>query len=105
MTTSTPTITRPALLLRLAANVIDALPGLGPTVVSVWPYDGVKIQPVNSRDEADVADVDRIVAYLGLDPAKILSGDCRAHYGTEGISAGVKFEVVAVLAKVPAVAS
>jgi hypothetical protein len=106
MATSTPTITRPALLLRLAANVIDALPGLGPTAVMVQPSGGVTLQPVNHRDEADVADVDRIAAYLGLPPAKIKDHcDDSPQYGTEGTSAGVSFDVRTVLTKVPAVAA
>jgi hypothetical protein len=102
---STFTITRPALLHRLVANLHDALPGLSEIVVTVWPDGEVKIQPVNDRDEADVADVDRIAAYLGLDQAKILETDTTPHYGTKGVSAGVRFRVVTVLATIPAVAS
>jgi hypothetical protein len=105
MAYSTPTITRPALLLRLAANVIDALPGLGRTVTWTWPTGKVMFQPVNGRDEANVADVDRIAAYLGLDPAKVLGPDDSPQYVTEGTRAGVLFEVRAVLVKVPAVAA
>lgn len=89
-----------SLLLRLAANTLDDLPGLGRVNVEVLPTGGIEFHVLNDTDADNATAVDALTAYLRLGtPGPLSTSAGRVHYGVRGERMGVSFRVVTILSE------